>query len=131
MKYDKLIALLENGATAVNFDLHISDELYVRTRVERMSSCVKAFYFVRSGDMGEQSEGVCPFDGYDRFLTELADVLRRESEDAVPTATVHRLNIGDSEDTQSLSEATLTDVMETLSAYAPDLALLDNFKPYV
>lgn len=71
MKYDKLIALLENGATAVNFDLHISDELYVRTRVERMSSRVKAFYFVRSGDMGEQSEGVCPFDGYDRFLTEL------------------------------------------------------------
>ena len=52
---DKILEILEKeGLTSLEFDLTVSPELYVRTRIERGGNRGRAYYFVRSGDTAER-----------------------------------------------------------------------------
>ena len=64
--------LADSQNATIEFDLTINEELYIRTRIERTATRVKSYYFVRSGDTGESSEGVCPADKFGAFIQELA-----------------------------------------------------------
>ena len=106
----EILQLANNRNATVDFDLTISEELYIRTRIERTDTRVKSYYFVRSGDTGESGEGVCPADKFDAFIQELAAAVSTDNEHPAQS---------------------LVNVLETLSNYAPDFAILDNFKPFV
>lgn len=120
--------LSDSQNATIDFDLTINEELYIRTRIERTATRVKSYYFVRSGDTGESSEGVCPADKFEAFIQELAAAVCISSEH--PATANHKLTINNTT-TNKLSGQSLIDVLESLSNYAPDLAILDNFKPFV
>ena len=62
---DKILEILEKeGLTSLEFDLTVSPELYVRTRIERGGNRGRAYYFVRSGDTAERGEGACPDEAF-------------------------------------------------------------------
>lgn len=121
--------LADSQNATIDFDLTINEELYIRTRIERTATRVKSYYFVRSGDTGESSEGVCPADKFGAFIQELAAAVCISSEH--PETANHKLEVNSATKTVQLSAQSLVDVLETLSNYAPDLTILDNFKPFV
>lgn len=121
--------LADSQNATIDFDLTINEELYIRTRIERTATRVKSYYFVRSGDTGESSEGVCPADKFGAFIQELAAAVCISSEH--PATANHKLEVNSATKTVQLSAQSLVDVLETLSNYAPVLAILDNFKPFV
>ena len=121
--------LADSQNATIDFDLTINEELYIRTRIERTATRVKSYYFVRSGDTGESSEGVCPADKFGAFIQELAAAVCISPEH--PATANHKLEVNSATKTVQLSAQSLVDVLETLSNYAPVLALLDNFKPFV
>lgn len=121
--------LADSQNATIDFDLTINEELYIRTRIERTATRVKSYYFVRSGDTGESSEGVCPADKFGTFIQELAAAVCISSEH--PATANHQLEVNSATKTVQLSAQSLVDVLETLSNYAPDLTILDNFKPFV
>jgi hypothetical protein len=121
--------LADSQNATIDFDLTINEELYIRTRIERTATRVKSYYFVRSGDTGESSEGVCPADKFGAFIQELAAAVCISS--GHPATANHKLEVNSATKTVQLSAQSLVDVLETLSNYAPDLAILDNFKPFV
>lgn len=121
--------LADSQNATIDFDLTINEELYIRTRIERTATRVKSYYFVRSGDTGESSEGVCPADKFGTFIQELAAAVCISSEH--PATANHKLEVNSATKTVQLSAQSLVDVLETLSNYAPDLTILDNFKPFV
>lgn len=121
--------LADSQNATIDFDLTINEELYIRTRIERTATRVKSYYFVRSGDTGESSEGVCPADKFGAFIQELAAAVCISSEH--PATANHKLEVNSATKTVQLSAQSLVDVLETLSNYAPALAILDNFKPFV
>lgn len=121
--------LADSQNATIDFDLTINEELYIRTRIERTATRVKSYYFVRSGDTGESSEGVCPADKFEAFIQELAAAVCISSEH--PATANHKLEVNSATKTVQLSAQSLVDVLETLSNYAPDLAIIDNFKPFV
>jgi len=125
----KIQQLADSQNATIDFDLTINEELYIRTRIERTATRVKSYYFVRSGDTGESSEGVCPADKFEAFIQELAAAVCINSEH--PATANHKLEVNSATKTVQLSAQSLVDVLETLSNYAPDLAILDNFKPFV
>ena len=58
---DKILEILEKeGLTSLEFDLTVSPELYVRTRIERGGNRGRAYYFVRSGDTAERCRESLP-----------------------------------------------------------------------
>ena len=72
---DKIFEILEKeGLTSLEFDLTVSPELYVRTRIERGGNRGRAYYFVRSGDTAERGEGACTDEAFAKILKELVDI---------------------------------------------------------
>ena len=120
---DKILEILEKeGLTSLEFDLTVSPELYVRTRIERGGNRGRAYYFVRSGDTAERGEGACPDEAFAKILKELS---------GEPAATSHRLAVNDGGQTSALTAGQLTAVAESLACHVDELSLLDNFKPYI
>ena len=118
---DKILEILEKeGLTSLEFDLTVSPELYVRTRIERGGNRGRAYYFVRSGDTAERGEGACPDEAFAKILKELVDA----AVSGEPAA-----NGGGQ--TSALTAGQLTAVAESLACHVDELSLLDNFKPYI
>ena len=105
----------------MEFDLTVSPELYVRTRIERGGNRGRAYYFVRSGDTAERGEGACPDEAFAKILKELADA----------AVSGDRLAVNDGGQTSALTAGQLTAVAESLACHVDELSLLDNFKPYI
>lgn len=125
---DKILEILEKeGLTSLEFDLTVSPELYVRTRIERGGNRGRAYYFVRSGDTAERGEGACPDEAFAKILKELVDA----AVSGEPAATSHRLAVNDGGQTNALTAGQLTAVAESLACHVDELSLLDNFKPYI
>ena len=89
---DKILEILEKeGLTSLEFDLTVSPELYVRTRIERGGNRGRAYYFVRSGDTAERGEGACPDEAFAKILKELVDAaVSGEPAIALPSMTLGR-----------------------------------------
>ena len=125
---DKILEILgKEGLTSLEFDLTVSPELYVRTRIERGGNRGRACYFVRSGDTAERGEGACPDEAFAKILKELVDA----AVSGEPAATSHRLAVNDCGQTSALTAGQLTAVVESLACHVDELSLLDNFKPYI
>ena len=116
-----------DGLTSLELDIEVSDELYVRTRIERGQLRGRAYYFVRSGDTAERGEGACTDKAFAKICAEL---LALSADGAAAATTAHRLTVNDSTTTRTLSLPCLKAVTETLACHVDELALLDNFKPY-
>ena len=114
---DKILEILKKeGLTSLEFDLTVSPELYVRTRIERGGNRGRAYYF-----------GACPDEAFAKILKELVDA----AVSGEPAATSHRLAVNDGGQTSALTAGQLTAVAESLACHVDELSLLDNFKPYI
>lgn len=123
-----LDTIASDGLISLDFDITIDDELYVRTRIERRGNGGKAYYFVRSGDTAERSEGSCPAEAFSRISRELTEALAINGD---ATTVGHRLCLNDHAELNELSAAQLKAVAESLACHVDELSLLDNFKPYL
>ena len=125
---DRILEILrKDGLTSLEFDLTVSPELYVRTRIERGGNRGRAYYFVRSGDTAERGDGVCPDEAFAKISKELAEAAMSGE----PAATSHRLAVNDAVRTNALTSRQLAAVAESLACHVDELSLLDNFKPYI
>ena len=97
--------LADSQNATIDFDLTINEELYIRTRIERTATRVKSYYFVRSGDTGESSEGVCPADKFGAFIQELAAAVCISPEH--PATANHKLEVNSATKTVQLSAQSL------------------------
>ncbi len=116
------------GLTAMELDLTVDDELFVRTRIEMNGNRGRAFYFVRSGDTAERGDGACTADDFNKITKELLELA---TDDGTSPTIGFRLTVNDKVEPQAISNHQLTAIAESLANHVDELSLLDNFKQFM